>query len=301
VSATIAAAPASTAASSSALPQLRIVDVHFHPDPRWDAASLARVLDQTGVTSAGGGGFGPDGVLVAFGSSVPGGRVFAFAGQTEILLATDRHGERAWTVQEPEVVSYLGSLERTLQAGSHRGIGELFVNNVNTNGTPFAASRYPADSPLMQRLWALSSRFGVPLSVHMEAEAASVAGMERLLASDRKGTWLWAHCGFAGPDVIRPLLEKHPNLLCELAFREERRKPKEPIERAGNWVPEWRELIERLPDRFMLGTDTHSRDPKVYTDSIRFWRNLLTQLSPRTRRLVAHENAERLLRIAPPR
>lgn len=299
--ATIASPTGGTAASPAGT-DLPIVDLHFHIDPRWSAAALASVLGSTGVSKAANGGFGSDELVLALASAVSGQRVLPFAGLTPIRSLTQQYGERAWTLEEPSVASYIDALERSLRSGAYRGIGELFVNNVNSHPANVVATRYPADSPLMRRIWAMSARYGVPMSVHMEADADMVAGMESLLGSDARGSWLWAHCGvFATPDIVGPLLERHPNLHCELSFRDEVRRSTAPIDRGGTWVPQWRELVERLPDRFSVGTDTGSTDPLAYTAAIAYWRRLLAQLSPRARALVAHENAERLMRLSPAR
>ena len=66
--------------------------------------------------------------------------------------------------------------------------------------------------------WAFSATYDMPLSVHMDATDDLIAGMERLLASDPKGTWIWAHKGHvADVQLLRRLLATHPNLYLELA------------------------------------------------------------------------------------
>jgi hypothetical protein len=52
-----------------------------------------------------------------------------------------------------------------------------------------------------------------------------------------------------------------------------------------------------MPERFMVGTDIGTTDVAGYEAAISYWRGILGQLSPRTRSLVAHENAERILRL----
>jgi hypothetical protein len=63
----------------------------------------------------------------------------------------------------------------------------------------------------------------------------------------------------------------------------------------GKLAPEWRELFERYPDRFMLGSGTYNND---------FWfryglilaqaREWLRQLRPALAERIAHENARDL-------
>lgn len=156
----------------------------------------------------------------------------------------------------------------------------------------------------MRRLWLFSATYGIPLSVHMEAEGGSVAEMERLLASDRRGTWIWAHCGsYAQPSLLRRLLQAHANLHCDLSARQSARLGRGLQDRAiddgGRLQPAWRGLIEEFPDRFVLGTDSSSTQISEYVGLIRQWRQILSQLSDQTAPRVAHQNAERILRLPP--
>jgi hypothetical protein len=165
----------------------------------------------------------------------------------------------------------------------------------------------------MQRLWALSATYQVPLSVHMDATAESVAEMERLLASDRRGIWIWAHTGtYADTPELRRLLQTHSNLYCELSARVPTGLPGGPprgllpiidqvsIRGADERLrPVWVELLEEFPDRFVVGTDAGQRTLSTYARIIGIWRQILAQLSPETAAMLAHRNAERLLGLSP--
>lgn len=291
------AAPAPTATTPPTPGPLAIVDVHLHLDPKWDGAALARALETSGVTWAGSGSFAEDVEALRIAAGM-GPRVFPFAGHTPVRALITTYGERAWTLQEPAAQLYLTFLDLALAAGTYRGIGELFANNLMSHPANVAAMSWPADSALMRGLWSLSVRYRVPLSVHMEAVDASVAGMERLLATDRGGTWIWAHCGqYASASLVRRLLAAHSNLSCDLSFRESARDRRAPIDVSGILRPEWSQLFEDMPERFMVGTDIGTTDVAGYEAAISYWRGILGQLSPRTRSLVAHENAERILRL----
>lgn len=194
---------------------------------------------------------------------------------------------------------YLVELEAGLRTGAFSGIGELFVNNLKSNPAGHTRLRFPADSPLMQRLWALSATYEAPLSVHMEAAEDSIAEMERLLVSDSKGTWIWAHTGnFAEPPLLRRLLNAHPNLYLELSNRLSLVSGnKEPsIDDNGQLRPAWRELLDDFPSRFVIGTDRKGENYlEDYTAYINQWLEILTQLSSETALKLAHRNAEGLL------
>ncbi len=152
----------------------------------------------------------------------------------------------------------------------------------------------------MHRLWALSATYGIPVHVHAEADGPTVAEMERLLESNSQGTWLWAHTGnFIEPLALKPLFQQHPNLFCELSWRDERVGVRIPISVGGLLRPEWKELLEEFPDRFVIGTDVGDPSLDRYAVMIGYWRGILNQLSKGAAEKLAHQNAERILKLPP--
>jgi predicted TIM-barrel fold metal-dependent hydrolase len=277
-----------------------IIDMHFHADQVWDVQALVKLFDELGVAAAGNGARGADGLALQFAQQYP-GRFIPYGGNEPIRGFISREGERAYSLESPAVVEYLGQLEAALRDKQFKGIGELVVNSTHSRADK--ASKYPADAPLMRRLWALSAHYGVPMSAHMDATPESMQQMERLLASDRRGTWVWAHTGWlaaADPSMLRRLLQAHPNLFCELSGRESIRQKYrgDPIDAGGVLKPTWKALLEELPERFVIGTDIDPATLKNYAEEIGWWRGILTQLSPSTAAKLAHENAERLLQLS---
>jgi hypothetical protein len=276
--------------------ELPIIDLHFHPDPAW-GASLPELFDRIGVRAAGNGASGPDSVALAE-AERHGDRVIPFTGGYEVRQLVSRYGEAAWQLSHPDAMRVVAEIEDGLRSGVSRGIGELHVNNWMSNLPNAPQYRYPADSPLLQRLFALSGTYDVPLSIHMDAEAASVAEMERLLTSNRQGTLLWAHTGhYADPELVRRLLAAHPNLYCELSYRLSisASRTATALDEAGRLRENWRSLIEDNADRFVIGTDIGFASPSLYTQHIAFWRLILEQLSPVTAAKLAFANAQGLL------
>ena len=253
-----------------------IIDLHLHFTEDWDIDALVKEMDALGVAKAGNGARGaPDALALDWARMYP-DRFIPFAGKQAIRKSILIDGERAWTLKSPAVLAYLLELEAGLKAGKFKGIGEI-NNNADYN--------FPADSPLMQRLWSLSAAYRVPVNVHTPVRDGLVAEMERLLASDRRGTWVWAHAGEARPELLRRLLRLHPNLHVELSGR------------AFDIMrdPEWKVLLEEFSNRFVLGTD--ARNLQWFVVKIGRWRKVLKLLSPSTARKLAHQNAERLLNL----
>lgn len=282
-----------------------IVDLHFHARTEvhgLDTEAVLKRLNELGVAIVSNGSTGSDTSASNLDRKYN-GRYLPFAGQGTLRGFIADEGELAWILESQEVREYLEVLEAGLRTGAFRGIGELFVNNLGSHPAGITGLRFPADSPLMQRLWALSATYGVPLSVHMEATDDTVAEMERLLVSNRKGTWIWAHAGpFAEPKLLRRLLGAHPNLYLELSGRLSpwSRGIRFPIDDNGELKPSWKTLLEEFPNRFVIGTDRKGQNFLAdFAAYINFWREILKQLSPETAAKLAHQNGERLLRLPP--
>jgi hypothetical protein len=276
-----------------------IIDLHLHLDPAWDPEAMLLLLDHLGLARAGQSPRGPDSVALDF-AARSGGRFIPVAGDVAInsLVCRERGGyeQDAWELRVDALLDYLNQLEADLQAGLFKGIGELQLNRLP--GSPNFLCRQPADSPLMRRLWELSATYEVPLFVHMDGTDDAIAEMERLLTSDRRGTWVWLHTGmFVEPPALRDLLRRNPNLYLELSNRGSvNHLPHSTIiDTNGTLRDDWKALIEEFPNRFILGTDVPSFT--LYEDAIRFWRVILDQLTPQTATQFASGNAQRLLRL----
>ena len=293
-----------TAPGATPTSDVPIIDLHFHPGWEWDVEGLLNTMDELGVAGAGNGVLrydgqpGSDEVALEFADLHP-DRFFPFAGQVAIRDLILLEGEGAWELRSEKARAYVEDLEAELEAGRWAGIGELFVYNIHTHpAEDFAATSFPPDSPLMRALWRLSATHGVPLSVHMEARGEYVLEMGRLLASDRAGTWVWAHTGYyADPELLRTLFEKHPNLYAELSWRDSVRTSRlgVPIDRDRVLKQEWKDLLVDFADRFVVGTDVATGSLDEYRAVIGYWREILGQLPPDAAAKIAHGNARQLL------
>ncbi len=277
---------------------LPIIDLHLHLDPSWDMGKVVALLDRVGVVKAGQSALGPDSVAIAFAKASQGRFIPVAGNPLTNLVCPERggYGQDAWELRVDALLDYLNKLEAGLAAKLFKGIGELQINRLP--GSPRFLCRQPADSPLMQRLWGLSAKYNVPLFVHMDGTDDAIAEMERLLTSDRAGTWVWLHSGiFVEPPALRDLLRRHPNLYLEVAHRGTVRTLPHSLtlDSKGVLRGDWKKLIEEFPERFLLGTDAPL---SAYEDVIRFWRNILGQLTPPTAALFAYGNAQRLLGLS---
>ena len=95
------------------------------------------------------------------------------------------------------------------------------------------------------------------------------------------------------------MIANHPNLIYELSARTWRNHPRSPDytiwkDDVQVW-PRWLRLIEKNPDRFLVGTDASHHDLRRERAKIESVVGLLRQLSPETRQAVAEGNFERLI------
>jgi hypothetical protein len=244
---------------------LPLFDTHLHYSrDAWDQYPVAVVL---GLLDRGG-------IRRAFVSSSPDdGTVMLYEAAPERIVPVLRpyreRGELGGWHRDGSVPPYLeGRLRRPI----YKGIGEFHLYGPD------------AGSPVVRQVVELARRHKLFLHCHCDAEAIEIlAG----LAPDL--TVLWAHAGMSSaPDVVGPLVARHPRLAVELALRSD-------VAPGGRLDPAWRALFTQHPDRFMVGTDTWtpSRWPQVpdLQDGTRTW---LRQLPPAVARRIAWENAERL-------
>ena len=173
-------------------------------------------------------------------------------------------GDMANWFRDPEVAAYLN--ER-LELNRHQGIGEFHLLDLADAGTPE-----------MRQMIGQAVARGLFLQVH-----AGAGQIEALFEIEPRLKIVWAHAGMgAPPEVIGALLDRYANLWAELSFRSGDVAPGTDIE------PDWRALLLRHADRFMIGTDTYTLDRwEAYWALIEQQRTWVSQLPPGPARAIA--------------
>jgi predicted TIM-barrel fold metal-dependent hydrolase len=229
-----------------------------------------------------------------------------------VAAAAARHPGRfvAFASISPERAAYRGawdagdagllrSLDALLASGRFKGIGEISAVHFPSPGLPEAD--YDPMGPMMRGIMTLARRHRVPVLVHVEVTRMRELGA--LLEAFPDVPVIWAHGGYTPLFVARRMLEHHPNLYYELSARTWPRHPRSPdyiILRDGRQVwPEWLELIEAKPDRFVVGTDASHRSEAMERMKLESVQAFLRQLSPAARARVARTNLLRLLGAEP--
>lgn len=202
---------------------------------------------------------------------------------------------KSWDGQDPAV---LAALDQLLSTGRFKGIGEISAAHFPSPGFPEAD--YDPTGAIMRGVLELARKYGLPVMVHVEI--TRIRELSLLLEAYPDVPVIWAHGGYTPVFLARRMLERHPNLHYELSARTWPRHPRAPdytILRDGKAVwPEWLELIEAKPERFLIGTDASQRS--LGSDAMKFAsvQSFLQQLPPATRERVASRNLLRLVEPA---
>ncbi|MBK0393129.1 amidohydrolase family protein [Ramlibacter algicola] len=300
-------------------PPLPIADVHFHLMLFMTPADLKEHMDRHNIRwTLSAGAVGNPGVASpatrdAAVRQLLGERFIPATGASETYLAERRIGPRFYSDEPgPEREEALGRID-TQMAAPPRMLAETFPNAETSSADPLRRRRVATDGPFFRRLMAIAVREKRPVPMHMQWHPDSVAQLSQLLQDHPGGQVLLSHCGKDTTAAdIRTMLDKHPNLFCDLSFRgaplalqESQKDPNRLVFwgpgllQAAGIRPEWRQLIEDHSDRFMVGIDdVHSWG--VYDDTVAAIREgVLAKLTPATAEKVAWRNAERLFRLPP--
>lgn len=190
----------------------------------------------------------------------------------------------------------LGRARQALESGSYHGIGEVHM-----------LGGFISDwkNPVIAGLFDLAAEFDVPVLLHTEFSRADYTlGLCRAHPDTR---FLWAHSGvMLRPSEIERVLEGCPNVQAELSARDPWRHHANPIaDDEGLLLPQWRNLVLRYPDRFMVGSDpvwpvdrlNPWDEPDTGWDELPrfldFHRKWLADLPPQTANAIRWGNAQR--------
>jgi len=155
---------------------------------------------------------------------------------------------------------------------------------------------------------------GWPFIAHIEFASIGAARdrymreFEAMLRAHPRHPFLLIHMGQLGPDEVERLIAAHPNVHFITAHTtpvtlSRTREPWIAMFDGRRLAAPWRALIERHPDRFVLGFDNvwASHWEELYLPQVRLWREALAELPDAVAHAVAHGNAERLWHLPPAR
>ena len=188
-----------------------------------------------------------------------------------------------------------------LYPGRFYGIGELMSRHDDLTALTYGEPPR-ADHPALLKVYDLAAELNMPVLLHHNitgvymSEVLYLDEMKRALSHNRNANIIWAHVGISRRIEIPNLLEITDNMLAEndnLFFD-------------ISWVvfedyivpniTDWAALMNRYPDRFMIGSDKVARW-ETYPQEITKYYQLVDLLHPETQRKVTSENILRLIGV----
>ena len=188
--------------------------------------------------------------------------------------------------RDPSIVEMVNTeLARGTPAGPYRGLGEFHLYD-SAN----------ADGPVAKQLMALADEKGLAILAHVDDVAVEKL-MGHTPSKGRNTRLIWAHTGIGGSPVARvdELFTRFPQLRGELSYR--------PGLTCGDGelCPEWRALLLKYPDRFLIGSDTWVNQRWLYYDGLmQGYRAWLGTLPPDVAKKIAWDNGASLFGVPEP-
>lgn len=244
-----------------------IFDAHLHYNAAAAAAypvpAALEVLRRNGVRAILATSVPNDGTRALLAAGSPDVRVIPF------IRPYRTDADRATWFRDGEI---LALVEAELARGSYRGIGEFHVFGED------------AGSEVMGRIIDLAVARGLYLHAHCDELA-----LERIFNRNAGARVIWAHTGFSTPpERIERWLDRFPALWGELSYRYD-------MTEDGHLKPEWRRLLLRHSDRFVIGSDTWINERwERYGEIMAWYRGWLAELPTDVARAIAWTNAEGL-------
>jgi predicted TIM-barrel fold metal-dependent hydrolase len=197
---------------------------------------------------------------------------------------------RGLPVPDPTNAAAAAQLDTALGKAQARALGEVHVRQVSRQ-----IDRSPDAPPFLQILQ-VAARHKVPVVIHQELDEKASAALEKALAAVPAATLVLAHGGGATPARLEGLLNRHSNLRVDLSGMHFQRTPHLATE-TGSLDAAWKALIEKMPDRFLMGIDVWSArlfEPAMLDRLMRWTRRILGELRPDVAERVAYGNAAAL-------
>ena len=214
-----------------------------------------------------------------------------------IAAAAKAHPDRVVAglpVPEPTRGDAAGTLDVELARTKAHVMGEVHLRQLSRK-----IDRDPNDAHFLEIL-KLAAERGVPVVIHYEMTTASAAAqLEKALATRAEAVVVLAHAGEAKPAELEKVLARNANLMVDLSGMHFQRTPALASE-TGPLDAKWKALIEKMPERFIMGIDVWAPrlfEPTMLDRLMRWTRRVLGQLSPAVAERVAWKNAAKLYRI----
>jgi len=193
-----------------------------------------------------------------------------------VRLYRDRADYDNWFRDDTIYQMVQAELARGTPAGPYQGLGEFHLyDSANANG------------PVARQLMALADTRRLAVLAHVDDVAIDLL-MANIPSKGQQTRLIWAHTGIGGTPVARvdALMARYPLLMGELSYR-----PGLTCD-GGLLCPEWRALLLKYPNRFVIGSDTWVNQRWQYYDELmQRYRTWLGGLPPEVARAIGWGNA----------
>jgi predicted TIM-barrel fold metal-dependent hydrolase len=283
---------------------LPIIDAHSQFDDDTPVRQVIRYAARAGVTQvllSARGGMTPEDVL-ELADKYPG-----------CIVPSVRTKGRAYAANDPKFYTLL---DEQFKARGFRAMSELIVAHAR-KGKGAPEVNLSLDAPQILEAIGRAMAKGWPVVLHYEfrwfghaygssARAARMAELRSLLARHPGQSFALIHMAQLGAGEAAELLAAHPNLVFLTSHANPittgaSRQPWTNLYAGDELAPQWRSLLLRYPERFVLAFDNvwpeHWSDK--YAQQVKLWRHALGKLPPEVAHAVAHRNAERLWKLSP--
>jgi len=195
---------------------------------------------------------------------------------TFIRLYRNRADYDNWFRDETIYTMVQTELARGTASGPYRGIGEFHLyDSANANG------------PVAAKLMRLADQHKLVVLAHVDDVAIDLL-MAHASEGGRHLRLIWAHTGIGGapPERVDALMQRYPQLMGELSYRPGLTCAQ------GQLCAEWRALMLKYPQRFLIGSDTWVNQRwSSYDELMQGYRTWLGGLPPDVARGIAWGNA----------
>jgi hypothetical protein len=192
-----------------------------------------------------------------------------------IRLYRNRADYTNWFRDESIYTMVQTEFARGTASGPYRGIGEFHLyESANANGLVAA------------RLMRFAARNELAVLAHVDDVAIDLL-MAHVPQGGNDLRLIWAHTGIGGASTQRvdALLQRYPRLMGELSYRPGLTCAD------GQLCPEWRALMLKYPQRFLIGSDTWVNQRwSSYDALMQGYRTWLGGLPPNVARQIAWDN-----------
>lgn len=275
-----------------------MIDAHSQlPDPNL-ADDVIRLMDTAGIHH----------VILSFRGSAKGNDVIALvrAHPNRITGAIKIKG-RHWPQGSKK---FYKNVTKQMASGAFGAIGEALIYHA-AKGSKAPEYTVTPEQKQFRYVLDLARENGWPLIIHIEFRAVPdrqrfMELLERFLADNRDVAFPLIHLAQLDPPDVARLIAAHLNVYFMTSHSNpitvrQSKQPWTNMFEGDELKAGWRDLLLRHPDRFILNFDNVWPDHwgPDYVQQAALWRETLATLPPAAAHMIAHENAERLWRLAP--